>query len=174
MTIYFMATYWEEPQPHWRADDLAGATGRMKGVAEMNVEMMQQSRRRRRQSDRGSAWQPGRYLDPHLEARSRVHGRVDHRAAGESKTPQHRKEVMTSCHSHRAHNSMNCAVFYASRSSAARPPNTGSPIAIANSATPNDCYTKSPYRRNDCRTRAAAGRFVVKPRFLVGVRCGVR
>ena len=50
----------------------------------MNVELMQQSRRRRRRSDRGSAWQPGRYLNPHLEARSRVHGHFHHRAAGEA------------------------------------------------------------------------------------------
>ena len=25
-------------------------------------------------------------------------------------------------------------------------------------ASPNDCYPRSPYRQNDCRTRAAAGR----------------
>ena len=36
----------------------------------MNVELMQQSRRRRQQSGRGTAWQPGRYRDPHLNARS--------------------------------------------------------------------------------------------------------
>ncbi len=47
----------------------------------MNVELMQQSRRRRHRSDRGSAWQRGRYLEPH-ETRSRVHGRDHHRAAG--------------------------------------------------------------------------------------------
>jgi hypothetical protein len=40
----------------------------------MNVEMMQQSRRRRHRSGRGSAWQPRPYRDPHLDARSRVHG----------------------------------------------------------------------------------------------------
>ncbi len=50
----------------------------------MNLELMQQSRRRRHRSDRGSAWQPGRYLDPHFEASSRVHGRFQHRAAGEA------------------------------------------------------------------------------------------
>ncbi|MCW2564157.1 MAG: hypothetical protein JWQ31_2717 [Mycobacterium sp.] len=38
----------------------------------MNVEMMQQSRRRRHRSGRGSAWQ-GPYRDPHLDAGSRVH-----------------------------------------------------------------------------------------------------
>ncbi len=48
----------------------------------MNVELMQQSRRRRHRSDRGSAWQRGRYLEPHLETRSRVHGRDHQRAAG--------------------------------------------------------------------------------------------
>jgi hypothetical protein len=39
----------------------------------MNVEMMQQSRRRRHRSGRGSAWQPRPYRDPHLDAGSRVH-----------------------------------------------------------------------------------------------------
>ena len=48
----------------------------------MNVELMQQSRRRRHRSDRGSAWQRGRYLEPHLETRSRVHGRDHQRAIG--------------------------------------------------------------------------------------------
>jgi len=76
----------------------------------MNVELMQQSRRRRQRSNRGSAWQPGRYLDPHREARPLVHGRDHHRAAdeadgtrvelaqpaGESTTPRHRKEGMKS------------------------------------------------------------------------------
>lgn len=76
----------------------------------MNVELMQQCRRRRHRSGRGSAWQPGRYLDPYREARSRVHGRDLHRTAdeadgvrlepeqpaGESTTPRHRKEGMTS------------------------------------------------------------------------------
>lgn len=38
------------------------------------------------------------------------------------------------CHSHRAHKSTNCAVLYASRSSAAKPPKSGSPIANADSA----------------------------------------
>ena len=50
----------------------------------MNVELMQQSRRRRHRSGRGSAWQPGLHRDPHLDAGSRVHGRVHHRAAGEA------------------------------------------------------------------------------------------
>lgn len=50
----------------------------------MNLELMQQSRRRRHRSDRGTAWQLGRYLDPHLEARSRVHGRFENRAADEA------------------------------------------------------------------------------------------
>ena len=50
----------------------------------MNVEMMQQSRRRRHRSGRGSAWQPGRYRVPHPEARSRVHGRGHHQAADEA------------------------------------------------------------------------------------------
>ena len=39
----------------------------------MNVEMMQQSRRRRHRSGRGSAWQPRPYRDLHLDAGSRVH-----------------------------------------------------------------------------------------------------
>jgi hypothetical protein len=42
----------------------------------MNVELMQQSRRRRHQSGRGTAWQPGRYRYSHHDAESRVHGRV--------------------------------------------------------------------------------------------------
>jgi hypothetical protein len=29
---YLMATYWEEPQPNWRADDSAGASLQMKGT----------------------------------------------------------------------------------------------------------------------------------------------
>ena len=75
----------------------------------MNVELMQQSRRRRHRSGHGSAWQSGRYL-PYREAGSRDYGRDHHRAAdeaddvrveperpaGESTTPQHRKEGMTS------------------------------------------------------------------------------
>lgn len=50
----------------------------------MNVELMEQCRRRRHRSGRGSAWQPGRYRDPHLDATSRVRGGVHHRAAGEA------------------------------------------------------------------------------------------
>jgi hypothetical protein len=76
----------------------------------MNVELMQQSRRRRHRSDRGSAWQAGRYLDPHREARSRVHGLDQRRAADDSDgirmeseqpapantTPRHTKKGMPS------------------------------------------------------------------------------
>ena len=76
----------------------------------MNVDLRRQSRRRRHRSGRGSAWQSGRYLDPYREAGSRDYGRDHHRAAdgaddvrveperpaGESTTPQHRKEGMTS------------------------------------------------------------------------------
>jgi hypothetical protein len=47
----------------------------------MNVELMQESRRRRHRSGRGSAWQSGRYRDSHLEASSRVRGRTHLRAA---------------------------------------------------------------------------------------------
>jgi hypothetical protein len=39
----------------------------------MNVELMQQCRRRRHQSGRGSAWLPGRYRNSHLDNR-RNHG----------------------------------------------------------------------------------------------------
>jgi hypothetical protein len=63
----------------------------------MNVELMQQSRRRRRMSGRGTAWQPGRYLDPHLEARSRVHHRAAGEAGGKGVEPErHGKDEMTS------------------------------------------------------------------------------
>lgn len=40
----------------------------------MNVELMQQSRRRRHRSGRGSAWQRGPYRDPHLDEGSRGDG----------------------------------------------------------------------------------------------------
>lgn len=62
----------------------------------MNVELMQQSRRRRQRSIRGSAWQPGRYPSSNLDAGSRVHERADHRAAAESIPPQQNQEVTTS------------------------------------------------------------------------------
>ena len=50
----------------------------------MNVELMQQSRRRRQRSGRGSAWQAGRYRDRHREATSLVDGRHHAHAADES------------------------------------------------------------------------------------------
>jgi hypothetical protein len=50
----------------------------------MNVELMQESRRRRHRSGRGSAWQSGRYRDSHLEASSRVRGRTHLRVAGDA------------------------------------------------------------------------------------------
>lgn len=50
----------------------------------MNVELMQQSRRRRQRSVRGSAWQAGRYRAPYPEAAWHLHRHVDHRAVGEA------------------------------------------------------------------------------------------
>jgi hypothetical protein len=63
------------------------AFGLREGVAEMNVELMQQSRNRRHRSGRGSAWQPGPYRDPHLDARSRVHGTAPHEASDDVMMP---------------------------------------------------------------------------------------
>ena len=53
----------------------------------MNVEMMQQSRRRRHRSGRGSAWQPGPYRDPHLDAGSRVHDAATQEGSDDVMTP---------------------------------------------------------------------------------------
>ena len=54
----------------------------------MNVELMQQSRRRRQRSGRGSAWQAGRYRDSYREAASRVHRRPIGEADGRQLKPE--------------------------------------------------------------------------------------
>ncbi len=70
----------------------------------MNVDLMQQCRRRRHRSARGSAWRPGPYLDPHREGRDH-HRTADgadgirlesEQPAGERTTQRHWKEGMTS------------------------------------------------------------------------------
>jgi hypothetical protein len=37
MTINLMAPNWEEVQPNWRADDMAGAALRMKGIEQWHT-----------------------------------------------------------------------------------------------------------------------------------------